>query len=55
VEQDLVDKCIIPTVFHWPNRSNNWYYAHGGRLNPNDGTLEFPPTLREKALVIMKK
>jgi hypothetical protein len=24
-------------------------------LNPNDGTLEFPPTLREKALVIMKK
>jgi hypothetical protein len=24
-------------------------------LNPNDGTLEFPPTLREKALALMKK
>ena len=24
-------------------------------MNPNDGTLEFPPTLREKAIEIMKK
>jgi hypothetical protein len=24
-------------------------------LNPDDGTLEFPPTLREKALELMKK
>jgi hypothetical protein len=29
--------------------------VHGGRLNPNDGTLEFPPTLREKALELMNK
>ena len=36
------------------DRSKNWYYAHGGRLNPEDGTLEFPPTLRGKALAILK-
>jgi hypothetical protein len=24
-------------------------------LNPDDGTLEFPPTLRDKALELMKK
>jgi hypothetical protein len=46
---------IISTVFHWPNRSKNLYYAHGGRLNLDDGTLEFPPTLRENALELMKK
>jgi hypothetical protein len=55
MEQDLIAKDIISTVFHWPDRSKNWYYAHGGRLNPDDGTLEFPPTLRDKALELMKK
>ena len=55
MEDDLLAKGIILAVFDWPDRSKNWYYAHGGRLNPNDGTLEFPPTLREKAIEIMKK
>jgi len=55
MEEDLLAKGIILAVFDWPDRSKNWYYAHGGRLNPNDGTLEFPPTLREKAIEIMKK
>jgi hypothetical protein len=55
MEQDLIAKGIISAVFHWPERLRNWYYAHGGRLNPDDGTLEFPPTLREKALELMNK
>jgi hypothetical protein len=55
MEQDLIAKGIISAVFHWPERLQNWYYAHGGRLNPDDGTLEFPPTLREKALELMDK
>jgi hypothetical protein len=55
MEQDLIAKGIISTVFHWPKRLKHWYYAHGGRLNPDDGTLEFPPTLREKALELMNK
>jgi hypothetical protein len=55
MEQDLITKGIISVVFHWPSRSKNWYYAHGGRLNLDDGTLEFPPTLREKALELMKQ
>jgi hypothetical protein len=55
MKQDLITKGIISAVFHWPERSKNWYYAHGGRLNPDDGTLEFSPTLREKALELMNK
>jgi hypothetical protein len=55
MEQDLIAKGIISAVFYWPKRSKNWYYAHGGRLNPDDGTLEFLPTSREKALELMKK
>jgi hypothetical protein len=55
MEEDLIAKGIISAVFHYPDGSKNWYYAHGGRLNPDDGTLEFPPTLRVKALELMKK
>jgi hypothetical protein len=55
MEQDLIAKGIISTVFHWLERSKNRYYAHGGRLNPDDGTLEFQPTLREKALELVNK
>jgi hypothetical protein len=55
MEQDLIAKGIISAVFHWPERSKNWYYAHGGRLNSDDGTLEFPPTLQEKPLELMNK
>jgi hypothetical protein len=32
----------------------NWYYAHGGTINSEDGTLDYPPLLREVALEILK-
>jgi hypothetical protein len=50
MEQDLIAKGIISVVFHWPERSKNWYYAHGGRLNPNDGTLESRPRYERRHL-----
>lgn len=55
MEEDLVTKGIIPATYDWPERSKNWYYAHGVRLDPNDGTLDFPASLREKALAILQK
>jgi hypothetical protein len=33
----------------------NCYYAHGGTINSEDGTLDYPPSLRETALEILKK
>jgi hypothetical protein len=32
----------------------NWYYAHGGTINSEDGTLDYPPSLRETTLEILK-
>jgi hypothetical protein len=55
MEQDLLAKGTISAVFDWHDPSKNWYYAHGGILNLDVSILEFPPTLREKALEIMKK
>ena len=51
----LRSRGISSAVLDWPDRSKNWFYAYGGRLNPEDGTLIIPPTLREKAATIMQK
>jgi hypothetical protein len=32
----------------------NWYYAHRGTINSEDGTLDYPPSLQEAALEILK-
>jgi hypothetical protein len=32
----------------------SWYYAHGGTINSEDGTFDYPPSLRETALEILK-
>ena len=41
MEQDLIDKGITPATINWPERSRNWYYAHGGSLNPDNGECIF--------------
>ena len=30
-------KDITPATITWPERSKNWYYAHGGTLDPETG------------------
>ncbi|XP_072151363.1 uncharacterized protein [Setaria viridis] len=54
MEQGLLDRGIIPTTIYWPDRSENWYYAHGGTLSPEHGTLIFNETIREKAPRLIK-
>jgi hypothetical protein len=55
MEEDLLAHGTIPAVVDWPERVKNWYYAHGGTINSEDGTLDYPPSLRETALEILKK
>jgi hypothetical protein len=54
MEEDLLAQGTIPAVFDWPEQVKNWYYAHGGTINSEDGTLDYPPLLREAALKILK-
>jgi hypothetical protein len=54
MEEDLLAQGTIPTVVDWPKRVKNWYYAHGSTINSEDGTLDYPPSLRETALEILK-
>jgi hypothetical protein len=54
MEEDLQAQGTIPTVYDWPERVKNWYYAHGSTINSEDDTLDYPPSLREAALEILK-
>jgi hypothetical protein len=54
MEEDLLAQGTIPAVVDWLERVNNWYYAHGGTINSEDGTLDYPLSLREAALEILK-
>ena len=37
----MIDKDITPATITWPERSKNWYYAHGGTLDPETGECIF--------------
>jgi hypothetical protein len=52
--EDLLAQGTIPAVVDWPERVKNWYYAHGGTINSEDRTFDYPPSLRETALEILK-
>ncbi len=49
IEASLLEMGIEPATAKWPNRSKFWYYAHGGTLNPVDGSLVFSDQIREAA------
>jgi hypothetical protein len=54
MEEDLLAQGTIPVVVDWLEPVKNWYYAHGGTINSEDGTLDYPPSLRKTALEILK-
>jgi hypothetical protein len=54
MEEDLLAQGTVPAVVDWPERVKNCYYTHGGTINSEDGTLDYPPSLREAALEILK-
>nr|ABA92025.1 transposon protein, putative, CACTA, En/Spm sub-class [Oryza sativa Japonica Group] len=53
METSLLERGIEPATAKWPDRSKFWYYAHGGTLNPVDGSLVFSDQIREAARRLM--
>ena len=37
MDADLFAKGIHPFSLEWPERSKNWFFAHGGSLYPDTG------------------
>ena len=42
-------KGIISATLDWPERAKHYYFAHGGKLNLEDGTLVPGNQIRETA------
>ena len=49
MERDLIDKDIAPATMDWAEYSKNWYYAHGGSLDPETGACIFGQNIQQAA------
>ena len=49
MEDDLTARGIVPVTFDWPQRAKHFFYAHGGSLNSEDGSLITSDAIREAA------
>ena len=49
MEDNLVERGIVPASFDWPQRAKHFFYAHGGSLNLEDGSLVTSDSIREAA------
>jgi hypothetical protein len=49
MEPDCIARGLIPATIDWPERARTYYYAHGGTINPEDGTLVPGDQIREIA------
>jgi hypothetical protein len=47
MEHDCIVRGLIPATIDWPERARTYYYARGGRINPEDGTLVPGDQIRE--------
>ena len=49
MEEDLLTKGINPFSIDWLEHSKNWFFVHGGSLNPETGELVVGGTIGEAA------
>ncbi|RCV25390.1 hypothetical protein SETIT_5G162700v2, partial [Setaria italica] len=54
MEDDIIAKGIVPATLKWPEQAKHWYYAHGGTLNPKNGSFVFGQELREAAMRLVE-
>ena len=45
----MIDKGITSATINWPEHSRNWYYAHGGCLDPESGACIFGQNIQQAA------
>ena len=49
MEADIIAKGIEPESAKWPLHSKNWFFGHGGRLDPQTGRAVYGPKLETAA------
>ena len=54
MELELLKRGIRPATFGWSDRSKQWFYAHGGALDPLTGDLIYNQRIRDVAERLVK-
>src|SRR5215216_3391132 len=57
-EQQMVDAAVTPVTLSWPPRVRNWFYAHGGALDPKTSQVSKKASLKgaeDKLLVAIEE
>jgi hypothetical protein len=49
MESDLLAKGTTPFSIDWPERSKNWFFTHGGKLDPESGATVVGETIGRSA------
>jgi hypothetical protein len=49
MEADIIAKGIEPESAKWPKRAKNWFFGHGGRLDPDTGLVVYGQKLKTAA------
>jgi hypothetical protein len=57
VEEQMIDAGVTPVTLSWPPRCRTWFYAHGGKLDPETGLVMERASLKEAsdALIVSIK
>jgi len=48
MERDLIAKGKVPETLDWLERTKEWYYGHGGGLDPETGKVDCGEKLNEE-------
>ena len=54
MEQDIIARGFVPATLDWPDRARNYFYAHRGTLNPEDGSLVISEKIRQIATRLLE-
>jgi hypothetical protein len=54
LENRIVAEGITPVTLHWPRRCRNWFFAHGGKLDPATGKIIALASLENASKELLK-
>jgi hypothetical protein len=54
LEEKMIAEGITPVTYHWPRRCRNWFFAHGGRLDPATGKIIALASLEKASKELLK-
>src|ERR1043165_6411752 len=46
LDKEMIDRGVTPVTIYFPRRCRNWFFGHGGQLDPNTGEVMIKASLK---------